>query len=237
MSITGIPAQTLPSSDWIIRRCFVAEPGNSIVAVDYKAQELRVLASLSGDATMRKAFAEDADLHQITANAAGVGRKVGKMANFLQVYGGGAKTLALQADIDVATAKRVIAGFEKAYPGVAKLSKRLQTVARNQGYITTRTGRRLPVDRDRAYSALNYMIQSTSRDVTCRGLLALDEAGFTPYLRLPVHDEVIASVPTKHAAWGAREIARHMRMDLGGVDIDTDAEVYGESWGHGYMKG
>ncbi|GAB4588686.1 DNA polymerase [Nocardia sp. IFM 10818] len=236
MSISGIPAQTLPSGDWTIRRAFIAKPGHSIVSIDYAAQELRVLAALSGDRTMMAAFAEGKDLHQITADAAGVGRAVGKMTNFLQVYGGGPPTLAGKADIDVGTAKRVFAGFARTYPQVATFSKRLQKIAKDQGYITTRTGRRLPVDRDRGYSALNYMVQSTSRDVTCRGLLALDEAGFTPYLLLPVHDEVIAEVPAEHAEWGAREIARHLRMELNGVVIDTDAEVYGESWGHGYMK-
>ncbi|WP_378733621.1 DNA polymerase [Nocardia brasiliensis] len=235
MSISTIPAQTLPSGDPTIRRCFIAEPGRSIVSVDYAAQELRVLAALSGDPTMRQAFAEGADLHQLTAEAAGVVRQVGKTTNFLQVYGGGASTLAEKADIDMATAKQVFAAFARTYPQVAVFAKRLSKIAVQQGYITTRTGRRLPVDRSRPYSALNYMIQSTSRDVTCRGLLALDNAGFTPYLRLPVHDEVIASVPAEHAEYGAREIARHLRMELEGVLIDTDADVYGPSWGHGYM--
>lgn len=236
MSISGIPAQTLPSGDPTIRRCFIAEPGRSIISVDYAAQELRVLAALSRDQVMMQAFAEGMDLHQLTADSAGVFRQVGKTTNFLQVYGGGFKTLAEKADIDIATAKRVFAAFAWTYPQVGVFSKRLSRIAVQQGYITTRTGRRLPVDRARPYSALNYMVQSTSRDVTCRGLLALDKAGFTPYLRLPVHDEVIASVPTEHAEYGAREIARHLRMELEGVVIDTDADVYGPSWGHGYME-
>ncbi|RYH53151.1 MAG: DNA polymerase, partial [Alcaligenaceae bacterium] len=89
MSITGIPAQTLPSGDWMVRRCFIADEGHLMSSVDYQAQELRVLAALSGDPTMRKAFLEGADLHQMTADSAAVNRKVGKMANFLVVYGGG----------------------------------------------------------------------------------------------------------------------------------------------------
>lgn len=236
MSITGIPAQTLPANDWIVRRCFLADPGQTVVSVDYKAQELRVLAALSGDPTMRRAFAEGADLHQLTADAAGVPRPVGKMANFLQVYGGGPATLATKAGITLPDAKRVITQFERTYPKVAQLAKRLAAEAKTNGFVTTPVGRRLPVDPGRWYAALNYVIQSTSRDVTCRGLLALDEAGWTPYMRLPVHDEAVASLPIEHAEWGAREIGRHMRMDLRGVDIDTDSEVYGPSWGHGYMK-
>ena len=102
------------------------------------------------------------------------------------------------------------------------------------GYIETPSGRRLPVDRERPYAALNYMVQSTSRDVTCRALVRLHEAGITPYLRLPIHDEILASVPTKSAEKAARKIARLMQEQMGPLLIDTDAEVYGRSWGDGY---
>lgn len=235
MSITGIPAQTLPSSDWKIRRCFIPDPGESLVSVDYKAQELRVLAALSGDPVMRKAFEADADLHQITADAAGVDRKVGKMANFLQVYGGGPSKLAENAGIPFLDARRVTEAFKATYPGVAQLAKTLEAEASATGRIITPTGRVLPVDPDRGYAAVNYAVQSTSRDVTCTGLLRLYDEGFGPNLRLPIHDEVLASVPIEHQEWGAQEIRRLMRMDFMGVDIDTDADVYGASWGAGYV--
>lgn len=234
MSITGIPAQTLPASDSLVRRCFIAEPGHLIASVDYQAQELRVLAALSGDATMVEAFENDADLHQITADASQVTRKVGKMANFLTVYGGGPKKLAEQAHIDILTARRVLDGFAKTYPSVAKYSKKLATQAQRNGHIVTPMGRRLPVDSSRSYSALNYMIQSSSRDVTCRGLIRLHEAGFTPYLRLPIHDEVVASIPEGKAQWGAREIGRLMSEQMGPVLIGTDPEVGKRSWGSLY---
>ena len=236
MSITGIPAQTLPASDSLVRSCFVAEPGHVIASVDYQTQELRVLAALSGDKTMIEAFEKDLDLHQMTADASGVSRKVGKMANFLTVYGGGPKTLADQAHVDFPTARRVLAGFAKTYPGVAAYSKRLADQATRSGHIVTPVGRRLPVDSSRAYSALNYMIQSSSRDVTCRALIRLHEAGFTPYLRLPIHDEIVASLPAEKALWGAREIGRLMAEQMGPVLIGTDGEIGGRSWGWLYEK-
>ena len=234
MSITGIPAQTLPASDSIVRRCFVADPGQRICSVDYQAQELRVLAALSGDQTMIEAFENNADLHQITADASQVSRKVGKMANFLTVYGGGPKTLAEQAAIDLPSAKRVLGGFARTYPGVAGYAKKLAAEASRQGFIVTPVGRRLPVDSSRSYSALNYMIQSSSRDVTCRALIRLHEAGFTPYLRLPIHDEIVASLPSGKAERGAAEIARLMAEQMGPVLIGTDHEVGGRSWGSLY---
>lgn len=235
MSVTGIPAQTLPSGDWEIRRCFIPQPGNAIVACDYQAQELRVLAALSGDKNMQDAFASDADLHQMTADASGVARKVGKTVNFAYVYGSGAGNIAKTCDISVPKAKEVIQGFERTYPGVKRLSDRLQAEAKKNGYIVTPTGRVLPVDQERPYAALNYMIQSTSRDITASALIRLDEAGFTPYLRLPIHDEVVAEVPADMAEWGAGRIAEIMACDFREVHIGSDHEVYGNSWGGGYV--
>jgi len=242
MSITGIPAQTLPSGDWMIRRCFLADPGHLIASVDYQAQELRVLAALSEDRTMIQAFLDDSDLHLMTARAAfgdhiqkdDPERKYAKVVNFGRVYGGGAKTVAEQTGLDLKTAKRVVDGFDRAYPGVQKLSAKLQREATQNGYITTPMGRRLPVDEDRAYSALNYLIQSTSRDVTGKALVRLHGAGFTPYLRLPIHDEILASVPEDKAQWGARRIAELMAEQMGPVHIGTDPEVGGRSWGSLY---
>lgn len=236
MSVTGIPAQQLPSDSWEIRRCFLADPGQYIGSIDYKTQELRVLAALSGDKVMARVFAEGADLHQTTADTAGVSRKVGKTTNFQYVYGSGAKNIAGKAGVDVSVARKVIEGFEQAYPDVKRYSSRLQDFARYNGFVQTPSGRKLPVDKERPYSALNYMIQSTSRDVTCRGLIKLHEAGFTPYLRMPIHDEVVASLPIPKAEWGAGRIGDLMSETMNGVLIGTDPEVTGKSWGHGYMK-
>lgn len=234
MSITGIPAQTLPAGDSMIRRCFLADPGQLIASVDYKAQELRVLAGLSGDEVMQKAFVTGADLHQITADSSGVDRKVGKTVNFAYVYGSGPRNIADQCGIGIDIARQVIAGFEKSYPKVKTLSQRLQREAIANGYVTTPFGRRLPVDANKPYAALNYVVQSTSRDITCRGLLRLHEAGITPYLRLPIHDEVLASVPEANADKAAAKIGRLMAEDFKGVFIGTDPEVGKRSWGSLY---
>ncbi|MFD5697875.1 DNA polymerase [Streptomyces lasiicapitis] len=236
MSISGaIPAQTFPSGDSLVRRGFIADEGMTICAVDYKAQELRVLAALSGDKAMRKAFREGADLHQITADSAGVDRSTGKMAGFLTVYGGGWAALASQAGVSEETARRAIDGFFAAFPRVKEYSEELQKEARRNGYITTNTGRRLLVDKRRPYAALNYAVQSASRDVTGRAIIRLHEAGYTPFMLLPVHDEVIFQFPTEHALKATTKAAQIMKETMSGVLIDTDVSVYGKSWGCGYM--
>ncbi|MEU1071524.1 MULTISPECIES: DNA polymerase [unclassified Streptomyces] len=236
MSISGaIPAQTFPSGDSLVRRGFIADEGMTICAVDYKAQELRVLAALSGDKAMKRAFREGADLHQITADSAGVDRSTGKMAGFLTVYGGGWAALASQAGVSEETARRAIDGFFAAFPRVKEYSEELQKEARRNGYITTITGRRLLVDKRRPYAALNYAVQSASRDVTGRAILRLHEAGYGPWMLLPVHDEVIFQFPTEHALKATTKAAQIMKDTMSGVLIDTDVSVYGKSWGCGYM--
>lgn len=234
MSITGIPAQTLPSGDWKVRRCFIPDPGEQLVAVDYQAQELRVLAALSGDKNMIEAFRTGADLHQMTADASGVARSVGKTVNFAYVYGSGPKNIAETCGISVDKAREVIKGFETTYPGVKQYSDKIQREAKYKGYVQTPSGRRIPVDKDRPYAALNYMIQSTSRDVTAAALIRLDAAGFGDNLRLPIHDEVLASVPIEQAEELAIEIANQMKIMFNGVLVDTDWEISGPSWGHAY---
>jgi DNA polymerase I len=242
MSITGIPAQTLPSGDWMIRRCFIADPGHRIVSVDYQAQELRILAALSGDQTMIQAFRDGADLHLMTAQAAwgdwvtalDPQRKYAKVVNFGRVYGGGAKTVSEQTGLSFREAKRVVEAFDKRYPGVKKLSDQLAREARENGYIVTPSGRVMYVDRDRAYAAMNYKIQGTGRDVTARGIVKLHKAGFTPYMRLPIHDETLSSLPAGQAEWGGARIAELMSETMGPVFIGTDAEVGARSWGSLY---
>src|SRR5699024_12793125 len=101
-------------------------------------------------------------------------------------------------------------------------------------HIVTACGMSIPLDPERPYATLNKLIQSTSRDITAAALIRLDNAGFTPYLRLPIHDEVLACVPTEQAEELAQQTAELMKTPYSGVLIDTDCDVFGESWGSGY---
>ncbi|MGW1867920.1 DNA polymerase [Streptomyces mauvecolor] len=232
MTISGaVPAQTLPAGDSYVRHCFLAEPGHVTVSSDYGNMELRVLAAFSGDPTMLDAFHRDLDLHQITADAAGVERKAGKGVNFTVVFGGGWKAVVEQYGVSEVEAKRAVKAFWETYPGVKRLAERLQREARRTGYIYTGTGRRIPVDPARIYAALNYFIQSTSRDITARALIELDRHGYTEFVRLPIHDELIFSFPRERAAELAEKTARIMEMTVRGLLVPVDAEIGEQSWG------
>ena len=242
MSITNPATQQLPSDRWEIRRCFLADEGHLIASVDYASQELRVLAALSGDRTMSTALLRGDNLHLLTAQAAFGSSitkddpeyKYGKTTNFSKVYGGGAKSIAEKYNLPFPTAKKIVDAFDNTYREVPTYSQKLQQEASKTGHVVTPTGRRLAVDSDRAYSALNYVIQSTSRDVTASALLRLDDAGFTPYLRLPIHDEVLCSLPAGQAEWGAGRIAEIMQYRMGNMPILAEPEVGLRSWGSLY---
>ncbi|MFF3672432.1 DNA polymerase [Streptomyces sp. NPDC002120] len=234
MSIVGVPAQTLPAGDAEIRNCFLADEGHCIVSVDYSNMELRFLAAHSGDRRMLKAFREGEDLHQITADAAGVSRKIGKMGNFLIVFGGGKAALVEQAGVSDDVAESVMNGFMETFPGVKRFMDDKTKEARRNGYITTPSGRRLYVDKSRAYSGANYFIQSGSRDITCRALVRMHRKGITPYMLLPIHDEVLFSVPIEKAEAAAKIIADLMAETIKGLEIPTDPEIGRDSWGSLY---
>ncbi|MFJ2187803.1 DNA polymerase [Kitasatospora sp. NPDC087861] len=232
MSISGsIAAQTFPAGDGYVRRMFLAEEGHVTVSVDYANMELRFLAAESGDPVMIDAFLHNKDLHQITADAAEVPRKIGKMANFLTVFGGGPKALAQQAGVTLEVAKRTLDAFNSTYVRVGELADKLSKQAQKCGHIFTATGRKLPVDRGRAYAAQNYYVQSGSRDITVRGILELHKAGFTPWIRLVIHDEIVFSFPRERAEELTKRAAEIMGFTVRGVRVPADGEIGERSWG------
>ncbi|MFK0231246.1 DNA polymerase [Streptomyces sp. NPDC090303] len=232
MTVSGaIAAQTFPAGDGYVRSSFLAEEGHVSVSIDFGNMELRFLAAMSRDPIMMDAFLNGKDLHQITADAAGVPRKVGKMGNFLIVFGGGWKALMEQAHVTEKVARATINAFNTTYTWVDKLAKKLSEEARRRGGIYTVTGRWLPVDRSRAYAALNYYIQSGSRDITARAVLNLDRAGFTPWIRLVIHDEIVFSFPKDRAEELTKQAARIMEFTVRGVLIPAEGEIGDRSWG------
>ncbi|WP_369190141.1 DNA polymerase [Streptomyces sp. R08] len=242
MSITRPALQTLPSGDAMVRRALLAEEGHVMVSCDFDAVEMRVLAALADVKRMKQAITAGEDLHDFTASLVyGEGftkrhRKICKGVGFGKVYGGGAATISRQTGAGLAEVQHAIATYDRVYPEIKRFGSRHQRIARENRMVTvTLTGRRLPLDRDRAYSVTNYQVQSAARDVLGQALINMSESGLLPYLRLPIHDEVLASVPKREVNEYMREIERCMTMTLGGVPITAGADTKGlRSWGSLY---
>ena len=233
MSVREPPLQQLPSSDSYIRDCIVARPGHTLVSVDYSSQELRMLAVYCGAGALQRQLKSGADLHQITADSAGVSRSVGKMANFLAVYGGGPAALASQAGIGYPQAKRVIDSLERQWPEYKLFSEASQKAAKRRGYVVTKTGRKIPL-RAQHYRAVNYLVQSASRDVTASAIVCVWRSKWGQYMRLPVHDEVLYEVPTELLQQFKQEVPQMMETTIEGVHFPVDVDVHGDRWGNSY---
>lgn len=241
MSITRPALQTLPSSDQMIRRALLAEPGHVMVSTDFAAVELRVLAALADVKNMKRAISAGEDLHSFTARMVfgpdftPKHRKISKGIAFGKVYGGGAATIQRQTGAPMDEVRSALAAYDRVYPEVKRMSTRWQREAYETGMVhVSVTGRRLPLDRDRTYAVVNYACQSVARDCLGQSLLNIEEAGLLDAMRLPIHDEVLCSVPESEAADYAREIERCMTFDLFGVQIEAEAEIGRRSWGSLY---
>jgi DNA polymerase-1 len=105
------------------------------------------------------------------------------------------------------------------------------------GYVHTPTGRRLIVEAAKAYTVLNYKVQSTAADLMKRALLdVMDDPYLGPTVLLPVHDEILGQQWKGEAEDTAKRYGEVMTREFMGVPITATGKVYGRSWGHGYVK-
>lgn len=241
MSISNPPLQQLPSGDWTIRRAFIADPGQLIIAADYAQVEMRVLAGLCQDPTLVEAILSGVDLHDFTServfgpNFTKAQRKTAKAIGFGKVYGGGAATVARQTGQTEDAVRPAMAAYDATFPGIKRYGRRLQSRAEyGKREVVTVSGRHLPLDRDRLYAATNYVVQSTARDLLGQAIVDIFDAGLGDHLLLPVHDELIAQAPAEDAEDVIHEIGRLMESTFYRIPITSDPEVYGRSWGSGY---
>ncbi|WP_327073345.1 DNA polymerase [Kitasatospora purpeofusca] len=244
MGLEKPPLHGVPAGDSEVRGCFLGEPGHVMVSADFSAVEMRVLAAIADVSGMKAAVAAGRDLHDHTAELVfGPGftprqRTLAKKIGLGKIYGGGKETIARQSGAPIEDVARALAAFNRQFPEVAWAARNWQASAfRNGMWLTTSIGRRIPLGRDRAYAATNYMCQSTAREVLGQAMLNIESAGLLQYARLPIHDEVLSSVPAGQAPEIAREIERAMSFDLYGVPITAKAKVGGRSWGSLYESG
>lgn len=241
MSVSEWPAQQLPSSDWRVRRIIIPDEGMAIIAADLKAVEMRVLAALSGDWTMKDAIRQGKDLHDFTAERVfGKGftpreRKIAKSIGFGKVYGGGAATISRQTGAPQEAVKVALKAYDDTFPGIRRYARELAKNAQDGLMeVVTPIGRRLPLDEDRIYAATNYMVQSTARDLLAKAVVECFRQGLGDYLLVPVHDELVGQAPVAEAREIVDAIGKCMESNFKGVEILSSPEVYGPSWGAGY---
>ena len=242
-AISQPPLQQLPSGDHRVRTCLIPDDGMALVAADFSQIEFRVLAALANEADMISTFTSGGDLHDTTAarlygpDFTPAQRRLAKGVGFGLIYGGGTATLARQAGVSTFEAKLATDKFSRAYPRVKRWTRQVvDQMKYGDPMVITPTGRRIPLERQYGYRAVNYLIQSLAADLFKGALIQLDDAGFGEHLLLPVHDEVIAQAPTGEAMAFAADMAATMSGTLGPVPIVSEGEVLGASWGEKYAR-
>ncbi|MCL2568905.1 MAG: DNA polymerase I [Oscillospiraceae bacterium] len=236
-----------------IRKMFVAPPGKLLVDADYSQIELRLLAHISGDEMMQRAFSEGEDIHTVTASqvfdvaiedVTPLMRSRAKAVNFGIVYGISAFSLAQDIGVSVAEAKHYIDNYLAKYSGVRTYMTRIIEEAKRDGKVSTLFGRIRPLPELKAADhntrsfgervALNMPIQGTAADIMKLAMIRvhrrLEAEGLEAKLVLQVHDELIVECPEGEATQVAALLESEM-ADVITLTVPLTVEAHsGQTW-------
>jgi DNA polymerase-1 len=230
-NLQNIPIRTAEGRR--IREAFIASPGSHIVSADYSQIELRIMAHISRDESLLRAFAAGEDIHRATAaEIFGVDvkavdneqRRYAKVINFGLIYGMSAFGLARQLNLERAAAQQYMDRYFQRYPGVAEYMRVTREQAHQQGYVETVFGRRLWLPEIRSSNgnrrqgaeraAINAPMQGTAADLIKLATIAvqkwLTEQQMKSLLIMQVHDELVLEVPDAELERVKAEVTRMM---------------------------
>jgi DNA polymerase-1 len=215
-NLQNIPVRTAEGRR--IREAFIAPPGHKLVSADYSQIELRIMAHISGDESLLRAFSQGEDIHRATAaeifsvtplEVSNDQRRVAKVINFGLIYGMSAFGLAANLGITRDAAKLYIDRYFARYPGVARYTDETRLSAKSKGYVETAFGRRLwlpeinggngPRRQAAERAAINAPMQGTAADLIKLSMIAvqnwIETSKVGTRMIMQVHDELILEVP------------------------------------------
>ncbi|WP_302173126.1 DNA polymerase I [uncultured Hydrogenophaga sp.] len=236
-----------------VREAFVAPAGHVIASADYSQIELRIMAHISGDEALLRAFQDGLDVHRATAaEVFGVAvdqvsseqRRYAKVINFGLIYGMSAFGLAKALGIDNTAAKNYIQRYFERFAGVRQYMDDTRAQAKARGYVETVFGRRLylpeinspngPRRSGAERAAINAPMQGTAADLIKLSMVAvqkaLDDQGRGTKMIMQVHDELVFEVPQAEVDWLRTEVPRLM-AGVAALKVPLLAEVgMGANW-------
>ena len=250
-NLQNIPVKTAEGRR--VREAFVAPAGSVIASADYSQIELRIMAHISEDAALLKAFTDGIDVHRATAaEVFGVAvdevsseqRRYAKVINFGLIYGMSSFGLAKNLGIETKAAGAYIDKYFQRYPGVKNYMEETRLSAKSKGYVETVFGRRLylpeinspngPRQKGAERAAINAPMQGTAADLIKlsmnKVLEVLDSENRKTRMIMQVHDELVFEVPADEVAWVRVEIPRLM-AGVAELKVPLLAEIgVGQNW-------
>ncbi|MFC5520881.1 DNA polymerase I [Polaromonas jejuensis] len=250
-NLQNIPVKTAEGRR--VREAFVAPAGSVIASADYSQIELRIMAHISGDEALLRAFKEGLDVHRATAaEVFGVSveqvsseqRRYAKVINFGLIYGMSSFGLARNLGIETKAAAAYIDKYFQRYPGVKQYMDETKQSAKSKGYVETVFGRRLylpeinspngPRRSGAERAAINAPMQGTAADLIKLSMVkvqqVLDAEKRGTKMIMQVHDELVFEVPEAEVAWVKTEIPRLM-AGVADLKVPLLAEIgVGENW-------
>jgi DNA polymerase-1 len=225
-NLQNIPIRT--ERGRMVRKAFIADPGHCLISADYSQIELRILAHITGDEGLSKAFHADLDIHTATAaevfeipldQVSAENRRIAKAVNFGIAYGQGAFGLADTLGIERKAATEIIKRYFERFPGVKKYMETTISEGIEAGFVSTLFGRRRYIDelksknpmlrRAGERAAINAPIQGTAADLVKLAMINVHRSLPVPLL-LQVHDELVFECPVEDAEEMAVDIKKIM---------------------------
>ena len=247
----NIPIRTEQGAQ--IRSAFIANEGSVILAADYSQIELRIMAHISEDKNLIKAFNNNEDVHRSTASqvfdteiskVTKDQRRKAKAINFGLIYGMSAFGLAKQIDVSRTEAKQYIDGYFENYPGVLQFMNETKEMAKSQGYVETVLGRRLylpqinsknkMLQQHALRTAINAPMQGSSADIIKKSMLDIqawiDREDYEIKMFMQVHDELVFELKAEKANEYANSIKLMMSNALKlHIPLEVDIGI-GSNW-------
>jgi DNA polymerase-1 len=250
-NLQNIPIRTAEGRR--VREAFIPPPGHSILSADYSQIELRIMAHMSRDPGLLKAFAEGIDVHRATASevfgtalpeVSNEQRRYAKTINFGLIYGMGAFGLAQALGIERSAAATYIERYFERFAGVRRYMEETKALAHQKGYVETLFGRRIylpeinggsgPRKSAAERQAINAPMQGTAADLIKLAMIAvqrtLDDEQRATKVIMQVHDELVFDVPAEELDWARAEVPRIM-ASVASFEVPLLAEVgVGANW-------